>query len=184
MMQLVKSADIFSQSYRPGGLDAKGFSPMDLVAINPNIIYVTFSAYSNVGPWAERHGYDSLVQSVSGIAHEQGRGIKPEHLPAQSLDYLTGYFGCLGAMEALRRRSIDGGAYEVRVSLARTAEWFKSLGRTSNFTECVIPTREEISELLTQSDSDFGKIEYMKPILQMSETNPHWTWPAKKLGSS
>lgn len=184
LKQLIRDVDIFSQSYRPGGLDAKGFSPMDLVAMNPNIIYVTFSTYSHMGPWAERHGYDSLVQSVSGIANEQGKGIKPEHLPAQSLDYLTGYFGCLGAMEALRRRSMDGGAYEVRVSLAKTAEWLKSLGRVKDFEKCTLPRREQISDLLTQSNSDFGKIEYMKPILQMSETNPHWEWPSRKLGSN
>ena len=165
LKNLTKDADIFSQSYRPGGLSAKGFSPADLVAINPNIIYITFSAYSRAGPWANRHGYDSLVQSVSGIAHEQGGTANPTHLPSQALDYLTGYFGCLGAMEALRRRRIDGGAYEVRVSLARTAEWFKSLGRVSGFEKCAMPSREDISDLLTQSDSNWGRIEYMKPVL-------------------
>ena len=166
LKDLIKQSDVFSQSYRPGGLATKGFSPEDLVAINPNIIYVSFSAYSRSGPWASRHGYDSLVQSVSGIAREQGGDGNPTHLPAQSLDYLTGYFGCLGAMEALRRRSIDGGAYEVRVSLARTAEWFKSLGRVKGFEKCTIPTREDILDLLTQSNSDWGRIEYMKSILK------------------
>ncbi|MGV2432051.1 MAG UNVERIFIED_CONTAM: CoA transferase [Rickettsiaceae bacterium] len=78
LTDLIKKCDIFSQSYRPGSLHEKGFSPSDLVSINPNIIYVDFSPYSHVGPWNLHHGFDSLVQSVSGIANVQGGAI-PKH---------------------------------------------------------------------------------------------------------
>lgn len=109
LLELVKSADIFVQSYHPAGLDKRGFSPEKLAELRPGIIYVSVSAYSHVGPWANRRGFDSLVQSATGIAAEQGSLTNPKHLPAQALDYITGYLAAFGAMEALRRRTLSGG---------------------------------------------------------------------------
>lgn len=183
LIQLVKESDVFIQSYRPEGLAEKGFSPEVLAKYRPGIIYVSFSAYSHVGPWANRHGYDSLVQSATGIVHEQSNTSAPKHLPAQSLDYITGYLAAAGAMEALRRRAVDGGSYLVRVSLAQTAHWFKKLGRvTSDFSRCEIPTIEQIKPLLTRTITSFGEIEHLAPVLKMSETSPHWDKPSSPLG--
>lgn len=99
LIQLIKKTDIFAQSYRPGGLVERGFSPEVLAAYRPGIIYISFSAYSHVGPWAGRHGYDSLVQSATGVVYEQSDLNRPKHLPAQSLDYITGFLASAGAME-------------------------------------------------------------------------------------
>lgn len=184
LIQLIKQTDIFSQSYRPGALESRGLSPEELAQMRPGIIYISLSAYSHVGPWANRHGYDSLVQSATGIAYEQGKGVKPQHLPAQSLDYITGFLSAFGAMEALRRRALEGGSYLVRVSLAQTAHWFKALGRVSDhFSECPIPTRAQIKELLTQTDTPFGALEHLLPVLKMSETTPSWARTAVPLGT-
>ena len=183
LIQLIKKTDIFVQSYRPGGLAEKGFSPEVLAEYRPGIIYISFSAYSHVGPWADRHGYDSLVQSATGMVYEQSDLNTPKHLPAQSLDYITGFLASAGAMEALRRRALDGGSYLVRVSLAQTAHWFKGLGRvTGDFSQCKIPTREQIKSLLTKTKTTFWDIEHMLPVLQMSETPPHWDRPSGPLG--
>lgn len=177
LLSMAKDADIFCQSYRPGGLDAKGFSPADLVALNPYLIYVTFDTYGHLGPWSSFHGFDTLVQSVSGIALEQGGGVFPQHLPAQTLDYITGYLGALGAMEALRRRALFGGSYLVRISLAKTAKWLLDLGRinTDAFHNISIPNRDELTDLLITTNSDFGPLECLKPVLKMSETSPYYT---------
>lgn len=181
--RLIRDADIFSQSYRPGGLAEKGFSPKEVARLRPGIIYVSLSAYSHVGPWSNRHGFDTLVQSATGIAYEQGEGLRPQHLPAQSLDYITGYLAAFGAMEALRRRAIAGGSYLVRVSLVQTAHWFKELGRVKkNFLQCHIPTREQINDLMTRTDTGFGRLEHLLPVLKMSETPPYWERPVVPLG--
>lgn len=187
LIELIKTADIFSQSYRPGGLASRGFSPEELAQLRPGIIYISFSAYSHKGPWANRHGYDSLVQFATGIVYEQTQSLaikpfKPQHLPAQSLDYITGYLAAFGAMEALRRRAIEGGSYLVRVSLAQTALWFKNLGRAKDFSLCQIPSREQIKNLLTQTNTKFGRLEYLLPVLKMSETSPFWDRPTVPLG--
>ncbi|KTD11902.1 acyl CoA transferase/carnitine dehydratase [Legionella gratiana] len=183
LIQLIKKTDIFVQAYRPGGLAEKGLSPEMLAKYRPGIIYITFSAYSHRGPWANRHGYDSLVQSATGIVHEQSDSKIPKHLPAQSLDYLTGFLAAAGAMEALRRRTIDGGSYLVRVSLAQTAHWFKQLGRViEDFSPYKIPTSEQIKYLLTHTTTEFGEIEHLLPVLKMSETPPYWDKPSLPLG--
>ena len=116
------------------------------------------------------------MQSATGIVHEQSIGKeKLQHLPAQSLDYITGYLAAFGAMEALKRRSLHGGSYLVRVSLAQTAHWFKNLGRVSgDFSHCKIPTREDIKDLFIQHNTKFGKLEYLAPVLKMSATPAHW----------
>ncbi len=183
LLTLSRSADIFLQAYRPGALAEYGFSPEALAQIRPGIIYISLSAYSHVGPWADRHGYDSLVQSVTGIVAEQSPADKPQHLPAQSLDYITGFLAAFAAMEALRRRATEGGSYLIRVSLAQTAQWLKDLPRvTRDFSICKEPTREAIQDLLIQSSTAFGNLEYLKPILHLSETSPYYTFPSVPLG--
>ena len=69
---LARDADVFSQGYRPGTLAERGLSPAQLAAIRPGIVYVSLSAFGRVGPWAERRGFDTVVQTVSGITTRQG----------------------------------------------------------------------------------------------------------------
>ena len=181
--KLITDADVFSQAYRPGGLSQLGFSESDLIKMKPGIIYNTLSAYSHIGPWCNRHGYDSLVQCVTGIANEQGSTESPKHLPAQSLDYLTGFISAFATMVALYRRAIEGGSYRVRVSLVQTANWLQSLGRAYDFSQQPIPNNNDIKDLLTQANTKFGKLEYLLPVLKMSETQPEYVFPSVPLGT-
>src|SRR5439155_25993829 len=61
---LLAQADIFSQGYRPRAIASLGFSPADAARICPGIVYVSLSAYGHAGPWSERRGFDSLVQTT------------------------------------------------------------------------------------------------------------------------
>ena len=75
------------QGYRPGGLAALGFSPEACAEIRPGIVAVTLSAYGHAGPWAARRGFDSLVQTASGLNHAEaeaaGSSAGPKELPAR-----------------------------------------------------------------------------------------------------
>ena len=102
---LARDADVFSQSYRPGALAARGFSPQALAALRPGIVCVSLSAWGGNGPWRERRGFDSIVQSVSGMALASGEGGKPQLLPVSAIDYVSGYLMAFGAMVALARRA-------------------------------------------------------------------------------
>ena len=72
---LVRETDVFSQGYRPGTLAERGLSPGELAALRPGIVYVSLSAFGRVGPWAGRRGFDTVIQTVSGITDRQGRAL-------------------------------------------------------------------------------------------------------------
>jgi crotonobetainyl-CoA:carnitine CoA-transferase CaiB-like acyl-CoA transferase len=176
---LIAGCDVVCQSYRPGALDAYGFSPDEVARLRPGVVYVTLSAYGRLGPWRGRRGFETLVQSATGMAHEQGFGAgleRPEHLPAQVVDHGTGYLGALGAMTGLARRAREGGSHLVRVSLAQTARWVDALGRVDGRrTPDLAP--EAIADLLAECDSPFGRLRHVVPAGRLAETPPAWTRP-------
>ena len=136
-----------------------------------------------MGPWNIRHGYDSLVQSATGIAN-LNPNQKPQHLPAQTLDYVAGYLASFGAMEALKRRALDGGSYMVRLSLVQVANWLMSLGTVENYNTIEIPTREQVKNTLMVSNTSWGRVEHLKPLLKMSQTQPRYFSVPVPLGSN
>ncbi|TQF08417.1 CoA transferase, partial [Myxococcus llanfairpwllgwyngyllgogerychwyrndrobwllllantysiliogogogochensis] len=89
LRRLVDGAHVFSQGYRPGGLAARGFSPEALAQRRPGIVCVSLTAYGTQGPWADRRGFDSLVQTAMGFNHAEGEAAgngTPRALPMQILD--------------------------------------------------------------------------------------------------
>jgi crotonobetainyl-CoA:carnitine CoA-transferase CaiB-like acyl-CoA transferase len=184
-VNLLRDADVVVQGYRPGGLAALGFGPDAAARIRPGIVYVSLTAYGSDGPWAPRHGFDSLVQTVSGfnVAEAQAAGIEgPKPLPAQALDHCTGYLMAFAVMTALLRRSREGGSWYVRASLAQIARWLRSLGRIDGL-ECKDPTRDDVRDLLEESDSAFGRLTAVRHAATMSETPPRWERPSVPLGT-
>jgi crotonobetainyl-CoA:carnitine CoA-transferase CaiB-like acyl-CoA transferase len=128
LRELVRGADVFLQSFRPGSLAARGFGTADLASARPGIVYVELDAYGWSGPLAGRRGFDSLIQLATGIAAHGGTD-EVRSLPVQALDHATGWLAAFGTLHALRRRAVEGGSWRVRLSLARTALWLDSLGR-------------------------------------------------------
>ena len=187
LRELLKDADIFSQGYRPRALAALGFTPQDAAQINPGIVYVTLSAYGHAGPWAERRGFDSLVQTTTGFNHAEGRaaGIDgPKELPAQMLDHATGYLMALGAMMAKARQSREGGSWHVRVSLAQTGRWLWNLGRLEGGLNTPDLTGEAVHAAFTESmSSGFGTLTAVRHSAVLSRTPAQWSRPAMPLGS-
>ncbi|MEW6690746.1 MAG: CoA transferase [Pseudomonadota bacterium] len=186
---LLKGADVFSQSYRPGTLAARGFSPEEAAALRPGIVYVTLSAWGTTGPWRERRGFDSIVQTVSGMALAQVASkdptTKPKLLPVSAIDYVSGYLMAYGALIALARRAREGGSWLVRVSLARTGRWITGRGFFEGFLE--LPEElpeEELKGLMEERDTAFGRIGHLRPALGLSETPPYWERPPVPLGAS
>jgi len=182
---LLYDADIFTQSYRPDALAALGFGPENIARDFPGTVYVTLSAWSHNGPWAARRGFDSLVQCATGWAQELGGADSPKLQPAQAIDYVSGYLGAFGAMEALRRRATEGGTWRVRLSLAQTGHWIDGLGRNEQDNVRTLPVLDaaDVKDIMTESDTPFGHIHHMGPVLGLSETTPRWDRPAVPLGT-
>jgi crotonobetainyl-CoA:carnitine CoA-transferase CaiB-like acyl-CoA transferase len=186
LRDLLKEADVFSQGYRPRAIAALGFSPEEAAGINPGIVYVTLSAYGHAGPWAERRGFDSLVQTAVGFNHAEGQAAGldgPKELPAQMLDHATGYFMAFGAMMAKARQSREGGSWHVRVSLAQTGRWLWNLGRLADGLKTRDFTGEEVMPFLEQAASGFGPLRSVKHSAVLSKTPAFWALPALPLGS-
>ncbi|MEK6244955.1 MAG: CoA transferase [Pseudomonadota bacterium] len=180
---LLREADVFSQSYRPGALAARGFSPEQAAQLRPGIVYVTLSAWGTEGPWHDRRGFDSIVQTVNGMAYAQG-GQKPKLMPVSAIDYVSGYLMAYGAMVALARRVGEGGSWLVRVSLARTGKWIVDRGFFDDFASVPKDLEpEELKKLLVETKAPQGLIQHLKPVLGLSETPPHWERPPVPLGT-
>ena len=183
---LASQADVFLQAYRPGALDARGFSPEALARARPGIVYVSICAYGHVGPWAQRRGFDSLVQSASGIAWTErdaaGTG-RPKHLPCQALDHATGYLAAFGAMVALMRRTVEGGSWHVRVSLAQTGRWLQSLGTIADGWRAPDVQLDDVRDVMQVTDTPFGKVLAAAPAETMSATPPRFERPPVPLGT-
>jgi crotonobetainyl-CoA:carnitine CoA-transferase CaiB-like acyl-CoA transferase len=177
---LVGGADVFSQGYRPGAVTALGFAPEAAAALRPGIIYVSLSAFGTRGPWQDRRGYDSVVQSVSGFCDEVAVGGEPRFLPVSALDYVTGYLAAFGVGVALARRAADGGSYHVQLSLAQTGRYLAGLPRTSAAERAgrspELPA-DRLAGLLTETDTPFGRLRHLAPAARMSATPPRWDRP-------
>ena len=186
LRDLLAVADIFSQGYRPRAIAGLGFSPDDAARINPGIIYVTLSAYGHAGPWAERRGFDSLVQTATGFNHAEGQaaGVDgPKELPAQMLDHATGYFMAFGAMMAKARQAREGGSWHVQVSLAQTGRWLWNLGRVADGLASEDLKGEAVRPFIEEAGSGFGALASVKHSALLSKTPAFWARPAMPLGS-
>ncbi|MDQ7975851.1 CoA transferase [Paraburkholderia sp. SARCC-3016] len=183
---LTRDADVFLQAYRPGALAARGFGPEALARLRPGIVCVSISAYGHTGPWATRRGFDSLVQSASGIAHTEAHaaGVDgPKHLPCQALDHGTGYLAAFGAMVALARRATEGGSWHVRLSLAQTGRWLQSLGQIEDGWRVPEVNFDDVKHSLEAVDSPFGRVLGTPPAEQLSETPPRYGRPPVPIGT-
>jgi crotonobetainyl-CoA:carnitine CoA-transferase CaiB-like acyl-CoA transferase len=186
LRDLLAEADIFSQGYRPRALAALGFSPEHAAHINPGIVYVSLSAYGHAGPWAERRGFDSLVQTSTGFNHAEGQaaGVEgPKELPAQMLDHATGYLMAYGAMMAKARQSREGGSWHVRVSLAQTGRWLWNLGRVADGLKTEDLKRDAVTAFIEETASGFGPLQAVSHAAVLSKTPAFWARPAMPLGS-
>jgi len=178
---LAKDADVFVQGYRPGTLAARGLAPEDLAEIRPGIVYVSLSAFGHEGPWAHRRGFDSIVQTCSGIGHAGGAAAGVDgmrHLPCQALDHASGYLMAFGGMMARLRQSQEGGSWLVRVSLARTGRWLQSLGKQDAL-DVKDPGLDDIADLIEDyGHTPFGLMTGVKPAAQLSVTAAYWATPS------
>jgi crotonobetainyl-CoA:carnitine CoA-transferase CaiB-like acyl-CoA transferase len=183
---LLEGADVFVQSYRPGAVARRGFGPSDAAAIRPGIVYLSLSAYGQAGPWAERRGFDSLVQTSTGLNDAEAKaagetGLRA--LPCQAIDHASGYLMALGAMAALLRRIDEGGSWHVRVSLARTGLWLRQMGRVTNGFDAPDIEFTQIADRLTSSPSGYGTLQAVSHSAALSETPAQWACPSAPFGT-
>ncbi len=182
LKNLVRQADVFSQGYRPGVLENRGFGPRELAALRPGLIYTSISCFGEHGPLQNRAGWEQVAQSMIGICHDNGSD-RPALLPVPACDYSTGYLGAYGILLALARRATEGGSYHVKVSLCQSGMFLYRQGKVDfSATDMDLSPAEGLA-LQMESDTAYGAIRHLAPIVKFSETKPGWSRPSPALGS-
>ncbi len=172
---LLDEADVWIDAYRPGAFEARGFS---LETVAPGSVTVQVCAFDWVGPWAARRGFDSIVQSTTGIVlagAEAAVRTSPTPLPVQALDYCTGLLAAFAAERLVQHQAEVGGTWLARLSLLRTRNWLVAMGGPQPFE----PGRPAVDAATMQTTSTpIGNVTTAGPI---AGEWPHGPWP---LGSS
>jgi crotonobetainyl-CoA:carnitine CoA-transferase CaiB-like acyl-CoA transferase len=106
LKKLVLTADVFVENYRPGAFEALGLGYDDLAAINPRLIYASFSAFGQHGPRGVQTAYDHVIQATSGIMAMTGTPeVNPVKFGSPAVDYATGMTGAFALSAALLQRA-------------------------------------------------------------------------------
>ena len=116
-MDLVTAADVLVENFRPGTLERLGLGPDLLLAANPKLVITRVSGFGQDGPYAQRPGFASIAEAISGFAAVNGEPDGPPLLPAIALtDELTGVTAAFATMVALH----SGTGQVVDVNLLET----------------------------------------------------------------
>ena len=131
--QLLGTADVLVENFRPGTLERWGLAPETLWEINPKLVVTRVTGYGQTGPYAPRAGFGSIGEAMGGIRYVMG---EPDHAPVRagiSLgDSLAATFACLGTLVALHNRErtgrgqvVDSAIYEAVLAMMESLlpEW-------------------------------------------------------------
>lgn len=134
LRQLVQTADILVENYRPGALDALGLGYADLSALKPDLIYCSISAFGSSGPKRELTAYDGVIQAYSGMMAMTGEaGTSPVKCGAPVVDYATGTTAAAAILAALLHRKSHGVGQFVEVAMSEVAMILCSSHLTGHF---------------------------------------------------
>src|ERR1700761_7841102 len=118
LKKLVATADVFVENYRPGALEALGLGYDALAAINPRLIYASFSAFGQTGPRREQTAYDHVIQATSGIMATTGTAdVHPVMFGSPAIDYATGMTGAFALASALFQRERTGRGQRIDLAM-------------------------------------------------------------------
>jgi crotonobetainyl-CoA:carnitine CoA-transferase CaiB-like acyl-CoA transferase len=114
LLDLISTAEVLIENFRPGTLEKMGLAPAELLKRNPRLVIVRVSGWGQDGPYKDRPGFGTLVESMSGYASRTGFADREPVLPPTALaDMVAGLYGAFAVMVALRRVEVEGGAGQV-----------------------------------------------------------------------
>lgn len=118
LRDLVASADVMMEGFRPGTMERLGFGYAAMAALNPRLIYVSISGFGQTGPYRDRPAHDLSYQAMAGFLHLQAKSGSTQ-MPSDIAigDLSSGMFAAVGTLAALHERSQTGNGKYVDVSM-------------------------------------------------------------------
>lgn len=121
---LIRSADVYIQNFRPGAAERLGAGEDRLRELNPGLIYCAISGFGQTGPAAQRPSYDTVAQAASGFLSLLINPANPRVVGPAIADSLTGFYAAYGILGALYERSVTGKGRKVEVSMLEAMTHF------------------------------------------------------------
>ena len=117
--RLVAVSDVVLENFRPGTLERWGLDWETLRTINPKLVLLRVSAYGQTGPMAEKPGFARIAHAFSGLAYLSGEPGRPPVVPGSTslADYMTGMYGAIGVLIALRHAAATGEGQVIDIGL-------------------------------------------------------------------
>ena len=123
--ELARGADIVVENFKVGGLKKYGLDYASLAPINPRLVYCSITGFGQTGPYAERAGYDFIIQGMGGFMSVTGErddlpGGGPQKAGIAISDLMTGMYACTAILAAIAHRELSGAGQYIDASLFDT----------------------------------------------------------------
>ena len=129
LRRLCSEADVLIQSFRPQTVERYGLGYESLATVNERLVVVYVTGFGLTGPYADRPGFGTLIEAMSGFAHLTGEADGPPTLPQFALaDSVAALYGAFGVMNALYWRDALGGGRGQYIDLSLLEPLFSILG--------------------------------------------------------
>ncbi len=133
--ELIGTADVFIQNFRPGVAEKLGAGEAELKALNSRLIYCAISGWGTSGPYRDRPAYDTVAQAASGFLRLVMPPEKPRVIGPAIADAMTGFYAALGVLAALYERQATGSGRRIDVSMLEAMCHFNLDSFTHYFSE-------------------------------------------------
>lgn len=122
LIALIRQADVLVENYKVGGLKKYGLDYAAVAQLNPRLIYCSITGFGQEGPYAERPGYDALIQAMGGLMSITGEpdgaaGGGPQKVGVAVVDLLTGLYATNAILAALFHRERTGEGQQIDIAL-------------------------------------------------------------------
>jgi crotonobetainyl-CoA:carnitine CoA-transferase CaiB-like acyl-CoA transferase len=170
---LIRTADVFIQNFRPGVAEKLGAGEEELRAINPGLVYCAISGLGNSGPASDRPVYDTVAQAASGFLRLVTPPDNPRVIGPAIADAITGQYAAMAIVAALLERGSTGNGRRVDISMLEAMTHFNLDSFTHYFSvgEVMGPlSRPVVSQSYTFECSDKRWIAF-----HLSSPEKFWT---------
>jgi crotonobetainyl-CoA:carnitine CoA-transferase CaiB-like acyl-CoA transferase len=117
-LRLIAQSDILAENFKVGALARYGLGYAQLHEKFPGLIYCSITGFGQTGPYAERPGYDSLIQAMGGVMSLTGEPDgQPQKVGIPLADLFAGLYGCIGILAALRHRDTTGRGQQIDIGM-------------------------------------------------------------------